>query len=264
MNQTKTSQILGTVAKVLWRILLTLAVIGSLSILAIALILATVFNGPSATARNQLTLTLMESEKTYRIPGYFLSTETLDSICGNIFSVDGTCDPDLIRPQPENRVDTASHTANDYTAEVTVLSDSTSLRLETETADAGSGDTVICSSDFRNGTHRAGITADGILLIAENPDCDTSVVCGPVLILNGNINETLYGCDSGHAPRAAIGQTADGAVIFITTDGWTREHGGATYSDIIDLMLHYGAVNACLLDRDTVCTLPQQTAEREG
>ena len=40
----------------------------------------------------------------------------------------------------------------------------------------------------------------------------------------------------------------DGAVIFIVTDGRTPASLGASFNDMIDLMLRYGAVNAGMLD----------------
>ena len=71
---------------------------------------------------------------------------------------------------------------------------------------------------------------------------------GPVLIMNGQINEEAYSVNSGLNPRTAIGQRADGAVIFLCIDGRQASSLGATYADLIDIMVEYGAVNACNLD----------------
>ena len=49
-------------------------------------------------------------------------------------------------------------------------------------------------------------------------------------------------------PRTAIGQRADGAVIFLCIDGRQASSLGGTYRDIIDIMVEYGAVNACNMD----------------
>lgn len=54
--------------------------------------------------------------------------------------------------------------------------------------------------------------------------------------------------DSAASQRTAIGQREDGAVIFIVTDGRTPASLGASFNDMIDLMLRYGAVNAGMLD----------------
>ena len=71
---------------------------------------------------------------------------------------------------------------------------------------------------------------------------------GPVLIINGQINEEAYNGESGLNPRTCIGQRADGAVIFLCVEGRAASSLGATYADLIDIMVEYGAVNACNLD----------------
>ena len=54
--------------------------------------------------------------------------------------------------------------------------------------------------------------------------------------------------DTGTAQRTAIGQRADGSVIFLVTDGRTASSLGATPNDVIGIMLEYGAVTAAMLD----------------
>ena len=71
---------------------------------------------------------------------------------------------------------------------------------------------------------------------------------GPVLIMDGNVNVEAYNENSGYNPRTAIGQRADGAVIFLCVDGRQPGSLGATYGDLIDIMIEFGAVNACNLD----------------
>jgi len=71
---------------------------------------------------------------------------------------------------------------------------------------------------------------------------------GPPLIINGEVNQEAYNKASGWNPRTAIGQRSDGAVIFICIDGRQAGSIGGTYKDVIDLMIEYGAVNACNLD----------------
>ena len=71
---------------------------------------------------------------------------------------------------------------------------------------------------------------------------------GPVLITNGEINEVEYNANSGYNPRTAIGQRADGAVLFVCIDGRQTSSLGGTYADLIDIMVEYEAVNACNLD----------------
>jgi exopolysaccharide biosynthesis protein len=70
---------------------------------------------------------------------------------------------------------------------------------------------------------------------------------GPTLIVNGNPAD-LSGSGSGMNPRSAIGQAADGTVILLCIDGRQANSLGATYEDLINIMLEYGAVNAANLD----------------
>lgn len=68
------------------------------------------------------------------------------------------------------------------------------------------------------------------------------------LVINGEPRETS-GMGSGANPRTAIGQRADGSVMLLVTDGrGANGHLGATASDLIDIMMEYGAVNAANLD----------------
>lgn len=70
---------------------------------------------------------------------------------------------------------------------------------------------------------------------------------GPVLVANGEkCDDTML--SSGVNPRTAIGQRSDGAVLMLVVDGRQAHSLGATYSDMADVMLSYGAVNACNLD----------------
>ncbi len=71
---------------------------------------------------------------------------------------------------------------------------------------------------------------------------------GPALIINEEVNMEAYNNNSGFNPRTAIGQRADGAVIFVCIDGRQAGSPGGTYADIIDIMVEYGAVNACNMD----------------
>ena len=71
---------------------------------------------------------------------------------------------------------------------------------------------------------------------------------GPPLIINGEVNQEAYTKASGLNPRTAIGQREDGAVIFVCIDGRQAGSPGGTYRDVTDIMIEYGAVNACNLD----------------
>ena len=70
---------------------------------------------------------------------------------------------------------------------------------------------------------------------------------GPVLVMNGKAS-TVKGAGSGLNPRSAIGQRSDGAVLLLVIDGRQPSSLGATYADLIDIMMDFGAINAANLD----------------
>jgi exopolysaccharide biosynthesis protein len=68
------------------------------------------------------------------------------------------------------------------------------------------------------------------------------------LVVNGIARE-INGTGSGANPRTAIGQRADGSVLLLVTDGrGASGHLGATASDLTEIMVEYGAINAANLD----------------
>ncbi|MBR2902830.1 MAG: phosphodiester glycosidase family protein [Clostridia bacterium] len=80
---------------------------------------------------------------------------------------------------------------------------------------------------------------------ALNRNLQYAVSFGPVLVLNGKGVNLQYG---GLNPRSAIGQRADGAVLMLVINGRQIDSLGATYQDLTNIMLEYGAVNASNLD----------------
>ena len=68
---------------------------------------------------------------------------------------------------------------------------------------------------------------------------------GPVLVQNGRIRTNLGG---GLNPRTCIGQTADGTILLAVLEGRRPDSLGATYDDLAQLMVEFGAVNAANLD----------------
>ena len=102
----------------------------------------------------------------------------------------------------------------------------------------------------------AGFNEDNVLVVhtdnitqaqAEELNIRDGCCFGPVLIMNGEVNMEAYAV-SGWNPRTAIGQRADGAVIFVCIDGRQASSVGGKYADVINIMLEYGAVNACNMD----------------
>ncbi|WCK55546.1 phosphodiester glycosidase family protein [Aneurinibacillus sp. Ricciae_BoGa-3] len=109
-----------------------------------------------------------------------------------------------------------------------------------------------------------GITANGSLISGkysaqelQNMGVNEALSFGPILVKDGQGLVRGNG-GWGNAPRTAIGQKADGTIIFIVTDG-RFVHGpqnlGATLHDIQDLMLKYGAVTAVNLDGGSSATM---------
>jgi len=74
-----------------------------------------------------------------------------------------------------------------------------------------------------------------------------AVSFGPALVVNGEPAQ-FSGVSSGLNPRTAIGQRADGAVLMLVIDGRQVNSPGASMADLVEIMVRYGAVNACNLD----------------
>ena len=99
-----------------------------------------------------------------------------------------------------------------------------------------------------------GFNQDNVMVIskmsaseAKKKGIRDAMTFGPRLIVNGE-PANVKGQSSGLNPRTAIGQRADGAVLMLVIDGRQASSLGATYSDLIKVMLEYGAVNAINLD----------------
>ncbi|MBQ2960227.1 MAG: phosphodiester glycosidase family protein [Oscillospiraceae bacterium] len=108
--------------------------------------------------------------------------------------------------------------------------------------------------DMGMGHPIAGLDKDGVLHVGyyTYDDCiATNIVnavsFGPILISNGEPAppETLA---SSVNPRTAIGQRGDGAIIMLVIDGRQVHSIGATYQDMVDILLDHGAVNAINMD----------------
>lgn len=73
----------------------------------------------------------------------------------------------------------------------------------------------------------------------------------PYLILNGEKSTVLGNGGWGKSSRTAIGQRADGIVLFLVLDGNRALGHGATMTDLINIFDRYGAINAANLDGGT-------------
>lgn len=126
--------------------------------------------------------------------------------------------------------------------------------------DGGTPDGIIIQNGeiqygSRGGTYNLiGFDAQNILVIGKmtgqealDKGVQEAVSFGPFLIMNGVAAEAL-GTGGGLNPRTAIGQRKDGAVLLLVVDGRQPSSLGALYTDLIDIMLEYGAYNAANLD----------------
>ncbi len=108
-----------------------------------------------------------------------------------------------------------------------------------------------------------GFTKDGkMLLTNDSPEnaidkgMVSAVEFGPNLIVNGKVSK-IYGDGGwGTAPRTVIAQRRDGIVLFLIIEGRLPGYSiGATMSDVIEILLRYGAYNAANLDGGASSTM---------
>ncbi len=91
-------------------------------------------------------------------------------------------------------------------------------------------------------------TYSGSMALEKKFVSAVSFAPGPVLIVNGKPLNEDHKFGGGLNPRTAIGQRADGAMLLLVVDGRQPQSMGATYDDLVDIMLEFGAVNAANLD----------------
>ena len=101
----------------------------------------------------------------------------------------------------------------------------------------------------------AGIDKDGLLHVgritaktALDRGVQYAASYGPALIVNGVPQNEKRALGGGINPRTAIGQREDGAMLLLVVNGRSVDSLGATYDDLVEIFLEYGAVNATNLD----------------
>lgn len=309
----------GLLGRLLRRFFLVLAVAVLLLFGDFFLVLNLVFNGPSPTARNQLTMALIEASATKWVPALFIGEDTVAEIRAGVHAEleDALTDTSAVIINRGNQAGSDSEWVGypdgiriedvhgrTYNAKVMLVRDpaqvylgisthngfSTSIpgkRLTAAMADEGAiaginggafnddgttgsyvgtlpaglvysdGECVWTSGKPTETSGFAGFTRDNILVVstenlskaqAEKLNIRDGCCFGPVLIMNGQINIEEYNKVAGLNPRTAIGQRADGTVIFVCIDGRQPSSMGGEYKDAIDIMVEYGAVNACNMD----------------
>ena len=107
----------------------------------------------------------------------------------------------------------------------------------------GNSTRTFCGLDKNNILHVGDYDSDE----AVEDGIRDGVSFGPALIINGK-GEYGNHMESGINPRTAVGQRADGAILLLAIDGRQVHSIGASFGDARDVMLDFGAVNACNMD----------------
>lgn len=302
------------VLRCIGRTLLAVLSVAAVLLAGLCMIMDEVFNGPSETARNRLTMSLLEASATKWVPAVFVGEETVEQIRAKVASdlPDEQSDPSQVIIRTDDvleddewadcpdglRVEQVS--GDTYNAYVMLVRDPSRIylapssrsysrsvpgkRINRQIEAEGAVAAINGGAFFDNGTISpevgsvpcglvvsegkilwddgssyygfAGFNEDDILVVSKTMSAEDArqarirdgCCYGPVLILNGAVNEEAYNTNSGFNPRTAIGQRADGTAILLCIDGRQAGSLGATYADIIDVMVEFGAVNACNLD----------------
>ena len=311
------NKIIGRIIRRFFLVLLSMTL---MTASVLIMVLNLVFNGPSPTARNQLTMTLIEASATKWVPALFIGEDGVEEIRAgvdvkledDVTDVNAvvinrgelTVNEDEWADYPDGiRIESVD--GDTYNAKVMIVRDPSQVylgisthngfsistpgkRLNVAIEDEGAiaavnagafnddgtsgsyvgslpeglvfseGNCVWKTGAPPNGiTGFAGFNNDNILIVhkdnispaqAEELNIRDGCCFGPVLIMNGEINMEAYNKISGLNPRTGIGQRADGAVIFVCIDGRQPSSMGGEYKDVIDIMVEYGAVNACNMD----------------
>lgn len=141
------------------------------------------------------------------------------------------------------------------------------------------GEVIWASNGYSARANIIGITSDGKLKLVNNvtgaeaisAGVYSGIEFGPFLIVNGE-SATIKGMPYGVANKCAIAQRKDGVMLFLVTDGESYVD-GATLTDVIDVLLKYGAYNAANLDGGQSTSLvvdgeminsPNYLAKRQG
>lgn len=305
----------GTGMRIFRRFLLVFFTVLLLLVAGLSMVLNLIFNGPSVSARDVLTMSLLEPSGTKWIPGLFMSQETVEEIRAKVSaelpndvsdSSQVVINKDTLTGASDewegysDGIYIESIAGDTYSAHVMIIRDPSQVYMATSTEKfstdipgtrinheietQGAIAAINAGAFFDNGTSSpvvgsvpkglvfaggkcvwddgssydgfVGFNKDDVLVVAqtmtkaqaEEQNIRDGCCFGPVLIMNGSINEGAYNQNSGYNPRTAIGQRADGAIIFLCVDGRQTSSLGATYADLINIMVEYGAVNACNLD----------------
>lgn len=123
----------------------------------------------------------------------------------------------------------------------------------------------IIYNDYKNDSVKdeiVAITEDGLLLVGKHSlgelkekNVTDAVSFGPALIVNGKKTITSGDGGQGKAPRTAIGQRKDGAILLLVIDGKQIKRLAATLKDVQDVLYEHGAYTASNLDGGSSTTM---------
>ena len=306
----------ATIKRVVLRTLLVIFTLVLLILFGLIMVLDHAFNGPSITARELLTMSMLESSGMKWTPAIFIGEDTVEAIKEKVskplpdepvdtnmitINKDGIGNEDAWKDYPDG-IKIEDLKSDTFNAHVMVVRNPSQVYMATSSSKFSTSvpgkritemielenglAAVNAGAFFDNGTSNPEVGATPLGLVYSRGNCmwtsgaqpglegfagfneDNILICtknnltqaqaeelnirdgccfGPVLIINGEINMEAYSV-SGLNPRTAIGQRSDGAVIFVCIDGRQPGSLGGTYADLIDIMLEYGAVNACNMD----------------
>ncbi len=299
------------IARIVRRSVLSLFTLLALVMFAAYQLLGVIFSGPSQTAGDILTISLLESSAGKFVPYLYYSAEEVEEIKNRnrLIESDDQTDASLIviaTPEPVQEGETPVEAEGDIVVEtitgptykgwMMIIKDPSRVKVGVSsdnfsngrggmhideiaekydavaainggafsdnggTGNGGmpSGLTIaggeICNSEGGSEHTTVGFDKNNILMVgkftraqAKELELRDAVSFGPALVVNGEPAQ-FEGVSSGLNPRTAIGQRADGAVLMLVIDGRQVNSMGASMADLVEIMVRYGAVNACNLD----------------
>ncbi len=313
-------RIQNPILRIIARCAIVLLTTAGLLVVGLCLICNLIFNGPSESARDMLTMSLLESSGMKWFPALFLGEDMVAQIQADISAElpSDISNTGNITINPGNNLQDAEWkdhpdgirieyvSGSTYNAYVMLIRDPSKVYLSASTEkfdysipgeritnqivkegaiaginagafyDNGTSDPKVGSVPlglvvsngkvlWETGTPPqeitgtpafAGFNKDNVLVVAKTMTGAQAMELGirdgccfgPLLIMDGQTNEEAYNKNSGANPRTAIGQRADGTVLFVCIDGRQAGSLGGSFKDMIDIMTEYGAVNACNLD----------------
>lgn len=214
--------------------------------IGICIFFSFVKNGPSPYFKEQVILSLLETDGVGNFATKLFSEEEIQAVLEKNQFMENTepVDPTLITnlayataaPSENSEYYTTSVSGPTYTGTVITISPSTELWVE--------------NIETEGEREKCFLLPEGIL---QSPT-------GSISLIRNGIPSKFTGLSSGCNMRLALGQKSDGTLIVLYIPGHTRQSIGATYADLIEIMQNNGAVQAFSLK--TNCKLNIRTTDQ--